>query len=399
MNLQDMKKSRKVILMMETSRTYGRSILRGIARYSRSHGTWIFYKKAPFYWRTGGERFTLEKIFKMDTDGLILREQRTRQQTEKILALGIPTVVSPYTEPFPDFPNIVTDDVAIGKMAAEYFLHRGFKQFAYCGFGKMYYWSRQRGKSFGQRIAEAGFETHCYEYELPKSRARHSWEKEQESIADWLRKLPKPIGLMVCNDDQGQHVLEACKIAGLNVPEQVAIIGLGNDDLICDLVSPPLSSIAVSAEKAGYAAAEVLDKLMAGKKVANQTIIVRPTHVVTRQSTNVFAVTDRDVLAALHFIHRRARKEAIQVDDVLRAVSMSRRSLYNRFAQILGRSVHEEIKRVRVEQLAQLLVSTSLPISHIATTLGYSDIKNVARYFKQQKGMTPLEYRKHHSLS
>ncbi|OHB57636.1 MAG: hypothetical protein A2173_10450 [Planctomycetes bacterium RBG_13_44_8b] len=394
-----MRKSRKVILMMETSRTYGRSISRGIARYSRSQGTWIFYKEAPFYWRTGGEKVTLDKILKMGADGLILREQRTRQQTMRILEMGLPTVVSPYTEPFPNFPNIVTDDAAIGRMAAEYLLHRGFKQFAYSGFGQMYYWSRERGKSFGQRIAEAGFETHYYEYELHKSGAQQSWEKEQKSIADWLKSLPKPIGLMACNDDQGQYVLEACKIAGLNVPEQVAIIGLGNDDLICDLVTPPLSSIAVSAEKAGYEAAEALDKIMSGEKVTNQAIIIRPTHVVTRQSTNVFAVTDRDVLMALHFIHRRAKKEVIQVDDVLRAVSLSRRSLYNRFAQVLGRSVHEEIKRVRVEQLAQLLVSTNLPISHIATVLGYSDIKNIARYFKQQKKMTPLEYRKHHSLS
>ncbi len=394
-----MGKTRKVVLMMETSRMYGRSILRGIARYSRAHGTWIFYKEAPFYWRISGGKVTLEKIFRMEADGLILREQRTRQQTEKFLAMGLPTVVSPYTEPFPGLPNIVTDDEAIGKMAAEYLLHRGFKQFAYCGFGQIYYWSRQRGKSFGQRIAEAGYETHYYEYEIPKSSGQHSWEKEQSNIADWLRQLPKPIGLMACNDDQGQYVLEACKIAGLHVPGQVAIIGLGNDDLICDLVTPPLSSIAVSAEKAGYQAAEVLDKIMEGKKVTDQTIVVSPTHVVTRQSTNVFAVTDRDVLAALHFIHQHARKEAIQVDDVLRAVYLSRRSLYNRFSQLLGRSVHEEIKRVRVEQLAQLLVSTNMPISHIASSLGYSDIKNISRYFKQQKGMSPVEYRKHHSLS
>jgi LacI family transcriptional regulator len=168
-----MRKTRKVVLIMETSRSYGRSILRGIARYSRGHGTWIFYKKAPFYWITGGGNVILEKILKMDADGIILREQRTRQQTEKILAMGLPTVVSPYTEPFWDLPNIVTDDAAIGRMAAEYLLHRGFKQFAYCGFGKMYYWSRQRGKSFGQRITEAGFETHYYEYELPISKAQH----------------------------------------------------------------------------------------------------------------------------------------------------------------------------------------------------------------------------------
>ena len=142
---------------METSRTYGRSILRGIAKYSRVHGPWIFYRRAPFYWGSGGVKVTSDRLLNLDADGMILREQSKREQTEEILAMGLPTVVSPYTEPFPGLPNILTDDAAIGRMGAEYFLHRGFKQFAYCGFGDMYYWSRQRGTSFRQRVAEAGF--------------------------------------------------------------------------------------------------------------------------------------------------------------------------------------------------------------------------------------------------
>ncbi len=388
----------KVILMMETSRTFGRSIIRGMTRYSRSRGNWIYYKRAPFYWATGGGEVAPKLILKVGADGLVLREQRTREQTERILSVNIPTVVSPYTEPFPGYPNIITDDEAIGKMAAEYLLHRSFKQFAYCGFGQKYYWSRERGRSFSQRVSEEGYEAHSYEYERPGSVARHSWEKEQDMLAEWLKTLPKPVGLMACNDDRSQYVLEACLIAGLHVPEEVAVIGLGNDEMICDLVTPPLTSIALDAEKAGYDAAATLDKMMAGKKIVNQTIIVRPTHVVSRQSTNVFAVADRDVLAALRFIHRSAGKEPIQVDDVLRVVSLSRRTLYERFASVLGRSVHEEIKRVRVDQLARLLVTSNLPVSQIASIMGCSDIKNIARYFKQQKGVTPSEYRKNHSL-
>ena len=182
------------------------------------------------------------------------------------------------------------------------------------------------------------------------------------------------------------------------MPEEVAVIGLGNDEMICDLVTPPLTSIALDAEKGGFEAAKILDKMMSGKKVVDQTIIVRPTHVVSRQSTNVFAVADRDVLAALRFIHRSACKEPIQVDDVLGVISLSRRTLYERFSTILGRSVHEEIKRVRVDQLARLLVTTNLPVSQIASIMGCTDIKNIARYFKQQKGVTPSEYRKNHSL-
>jgi LacI family transcriptional regulator len=387
----------KVLLMMETSRKYGRSILRGIAKYSRTHGPWIFYRQAPFYWGASSKKATLKHLLKLDIDGIILREQREQELTDSMLATGLPVVVSPYREPFAGLHNILGDDTAIGIMAAEYLLRRGFKQFAYCGFGDMYYWSRERGKSFGGRVAQAGFETHYYEYEQPKSRSPHSWEKEQVILVDWLKRLPKPIALMACNDDRSQHVLEACKIAGFNVPEQVAIIGLGNDDLVCDLASPPLSSIALGAEKGGYDAAATLDKLMRGRKVSNRNIIVPTLYVVTRQSTDILKIDDSYVAQALRFIHRRARREAIQVADVLRAVPLSRRSLYERFSRVLGRSVHEEIKHVRVEQLARMLVSTNLSISQIASELGCSDMKNLARYFKQAKGISPLQYRKHHS--
>jgi LacI family transcriptional regulator len=393
-----MKDKPKVLLMMETSRKYGRSILRGIAKYSRAHGPWIFYRQAPFYWGTNSKKASLRRLLKLNLDGIILREQRDQELTESILALGLPVIVSPYRELFPGLHNIVSDDVAIGAMAAEYLLRRGFKQFAYCGFGEMFYWSRDRGTGFSKAVGEAGFETHQYAYEQPKSRYPHSWEKEQLILVDWLRKLPKPVALMACNDDRSQDVLEACKIAGLDVPEQVAIIGLGNDDLVCDLASPPLSSIELGAEKGGYEAAATLDRLMRGQKVPNQKIIVPTLYVVTRQSTDILKIDDPYVAQALQFIYRRARRDAIQVDDVLRAVPISRRSLYERFDRVLDRSVHEEIKRIRVDQLARLLVTTNLSISQIASTSGCSDMKNLARYFKQTKKMSPLQYRKHHSL-
>lgn len=397
-NTRIMQGKPKVLLMMETSRKYGRSILRGIAKYSRTHGPWIFYRQAPFYWGSSSKKATLKQLLKLDIDGIILREQREQELTDTILATGLPVVVSPYRELFPGLHNIVSDDAAIGTMAAEYLLRRGFKQFAYCGFGDMYYWSRERGKSFGERVGQAGFETHYYAYEQPKSRYPHSWEKEQAILVDWLKKLPKPVAMMACNDDRSQHVLEACKIAGFNVPEQVAIIGLGNDDLVCDLASPPLSSISLGVEKGGYEAAATLDKLMSGRQVPNQSIMVPPSYVVTRQSTDILKIDDPYVAQALRFIHRRAKREAIQVDDVLRAVPLSRRSLYERFATVLGRPVHEEIKHVRVDQLARMLVSTNLSISQIASALGCPDMKNLARYFKQAKGMSPLQYRKLHSL-
>jgi LacI family transcriptional regulator len=393
-----MAEQRRILLMIETSRAYGRSILRGIAKYSRARGPWIFHRPAPFYWGRSRREGSVAQLLKLGANGAILREQTRRDQIEEIVATGIPVIVAPYTEPFSGVPNIVSDDRAIGRMAAHYFLHRGFRQFAYCGFGDLYFWSRERGRSFCQTVRAAGYEAHHYEYEQRVSAARGSWAREQTVLVDWLKSLPKPVGLMACNDDRSQYVLEACKIAGLHVPEQVAIVGMGNDDLVCDLAAPRLSSIAVSSEKAGYEAAAMLDRLMAGEEVTDRMVVGLPSHVVTRQSTDVFAVADRHVREALRFIHAHASRESVQVDDVVKAIGLSRRSLYECFASTLGRSVHEEIKRVRTDRLARLLVSTDLSISQIASKLGCTDMKNLARYFKQEMGMTPLQYRKRHLL-
>ncbi len=393
-----MAQQRKILLMIETSRAYGRSVLRGIAKYSRAHGPWIFHRPAPFYWGRSAREASVEQLLRLGADGAILREQTRRERIEEILATGIPVIVAPYTAPFDGVPNIVSDDQAIGRMAADYFLRRGFRQFAYCGFGDLYFWSRERGRSFCQRVRGAGYEAHYYEYEQRMSASRPSWAREQEVLVDWLQSLPQPVGLMACNDDRSQYVLQACKIAGLHVPEQVAILGMGNDDLVCDLAAPRLSSIAVSSERSGYEAAALLDKRMAGQKVADRMVVGLPSHVVTRQSTDVFAVADRHVREALRFIHARANREPVQVDDVVKAIALSRRSLYDRFAKTLGRSVHKEIKRVRVDRLARLLVTTNLSISQIAAKLGCTDMKNLARYFKQDMGLTPLQYRKCHLL-
>ena len=361
--------------------------MRGIAKYSDLHGPWIFYWKAPFYRESAGKEVTLSRLKTLDADGIIMREQK---KTKEILAMSLPTIVSPYTEQFPGLPNIIPDDAAIGKMAAEHLLDRGFRNFAYCGFEDMFA-LRNRGEIFRKRITEAGFET-CI-YKEPKSKVKRLWENEQKIMADWLKSLPKPVGLMACNDDRAQQIIEACKIAGLHVPEEVAIIGVDNDDLVCNLSHPPLSSITLNFERAGYEAAELLDKLMTGEKMTDQRIVVRPTHIVTRQSTDILAIEDREVAEAVRFIRQHCR-EPIQVSDVVDAVLVSRRSLYQQFRRVLGRSPNEEIRRARVEQIVRMLVETNLPVSKIAFALGYSSVAHIARYFRQEKGMNLQSYRK-----
>jgi len=385
----------KVILLFDTSGAASRRTIQGIARYSSIHGPWVFFRDPPFYMVTNGKLKTIKKLPDLGdqkADGIIAHIAYTRNGSQ-FIPEEIPAIVSPHSiQQFPNFRNLITDNVALGKMAAEYFLNRGFRNFAYCGFGGMY-WSRERGESFAKQLTKAGFETHFYQYGQVWSRRKPSRADNQALLAEWLKSLPKPLAVMACNDDRGQDITEACKIAGLHIPYDVAVLGVDNDDMVCDLTNPPLSSIAVNNERAGYEAAELLEDMMAGKKTNKQVVVARPTHIVTRQSTDIFAAEDRDVGKALRFINEHA-KELIRVDEVVSAAALSRRVLERRFRLALGRSILEEIRRVRIEQVIRMLVDTNMSISQIADALGYAGFEHIARYFRQEKGMSLLAYRK-----
>ncbi len=387
-----MKKVPKVILLIETSREAGRGLLRGIAKYSRLHGPWMFYREPPVYIECADRKRNLQHLRNWKPDGVITRDT---ENVEEILSFGLPTIIASVTgKEFPGVPNIIDCDT-VGKIGAEYFLERGFRNFAYCGF-EGYTWSDKRAEGFISRIAQAGFKTNLYRQ--PKSRTKRKWENEQVLVADWLKSLPKPVGLMTCGDTRSQHIIDACRLAGLHVPEEVAVLGVDNDELVCTLSDIPLSSIALGTEGAGYEAAELLDRLMSGKfirrggKTAKSQIILQPTHVVTRQSTDILAIEDKEVAAAIRFIQQHA-KDNIQITDVANEVAMSYRTLYRRFRRALGRTVHDEINRIRIEQITQLLLQTNLSIKQIALSLGY-DVANINRSFRKLKGMSPLQFRK-----
>ncbi len=382
----------RVILLIETSRAYGRGLLCGIAEYSRVHGPWSFQKK-PYRYAYGGRRATrdvLRRLRRSDADGIIGHAIDARS-IRRVIQAGIPVVAQGAQESIPGLINTVCDDDAIGEIAAAHLLDRGFANFAYCGFDYMP-WSQRRRESFVKRIAQAGFAVCTYE----QSRSRgQPWTVEQTRIADWLKSLPKPVGLMACNDDRSEHVAEACKIAGLSVPEQVAIVGVDNDELVCGLSDPPLSSIALNCEKAGYEAAKLLDTLMKEEKLAQRTIIIRPTHVVSRRSTNILAIEDKELAMAACFIRENCTKP-IQVSDVVGAVSMSRRGLEERFREVLRRSIYEEIRRVRVARVARMLVETDLPVSEIAEALSFRGADHIGRFFRKEMKTSPIAYRKEH---
>ena len=381
-----MPRIRKVILLLATSRAHVRGLLHGIAKYARLHGPWIFYTHASLR----GKHDICSWIQNCGADGIIAPDTR---ENKEILETGLPAIVYRVTRKrVPHLPAIIADNATVGKMAAEHLLDRGFRCLAYFGL-KNRPWSQERSESFTERIRKAGLEPCIFQTNLRLGSWR-SLEGEQHNLIERLKALPGPIGLMAGNDVCGRYIIEACRLAGLQVPDQVAVIGVDNDDLICDITAPPMSSIELNTEKAGYEAAGLLDKLMAGEKMTGQNILVRATCVVERQSTDILAVEDKIVAEAIRFI-RQHSKEAIQVDDVVDYVAISRRNLELRFKKALDRSIYNEIKHTRTQQIIRLLCETDLSISEIARKLGHPSDKHIARYFKQQTGTSLSEYRKH----
>ena len=373
----------KVILVVETSRAFGRRLLLGITKYARLHGPWAFYREPS------GLQSSYPKLIDWHADGIIMRNSKTSRQ---LLELNIPTILVPHNnEIYPEFPVVKTDGESISKMAADHLLGMGLKNFAYCGFDD-FPWSLERQCYFEKYISDKGYLISIFHH--PQKPSKRKWENEQILMADWLKNLPKPVGVMACNDDRGQHVVEACKIAELRIPEDVAVIGVDNDDLMCDLCDPPLTSVALNVEKAGYETARLLDFMMSNKRsTINKNIVVKPTYVRTRHSTDIIATEDKELTKAISFIRQNFRKD-IKVEDVVESTLLSRRSLEQRFRNKLNRSINSEIRRIRVEHICKLLVETDLSISEIAYGLGFGSAEHISRYFQREKGICPREFRK-----
>ena len=382
-----MTENTKIALLINPSRQYTRGILSGIAQYAQLQGLWTFYRPLEYRERKAGRQL-LHVLKALQPDGILMREP---EGTKAIIKMGAPTVCFPYShETIEGAANVITDHEAIANMAADHLLGLGLKHFAYCGFDD-WWWSRRRRDSFSARIREVGFRTQVYR--LPRSPSERAWDKELPRLMDWLRRLPKPIGIMTCNDDRGELLIEACKVEGLKVPDEVTVVGVDNDKLICDLCSPPLSSVAGNLQKIGYEAAEMLDRMIHGTETGEPTLRIRPTHVAARQSTDVLAVNDKDVVTALRFIRRCVRLN-IGVQQVVVVTSLSRRALEQRFRSTLGHSIHDEIQRVRVELLTQMLAETRKPVTEIAEMLGFPDAAHVSRLFRRAKGISPVAYRR-----
>jgi LacI family transcriptional regulator len=323
-------------------------------------------------------------------NGVIMRDYNPLDDT---IPAGVPVIsIGHCRDQVPDVVSILSSAGAIADIAANHLFDCGVRRFGFCGYDDKP-WSVRRQTQFVKRIEAAGFAVS--QYKTASDPSSVTWLQELPELVEWLRSLEKPVGVMACNDDRARQVSEACKVASIRVPDDLVLIGVDNDQLVCEFSDPPLSSVELDFHRSGFEAANVLHLLMSGQTVENLTILVEPTRAVARRSTEVLAVDDQAVGRALSYIRHDPRRP-IRVDEVARAAALSRRVLEKRFRACVGRSVMQEIRRVRTEHIARLLVETELTIHQIGAEMGFGGIEHIARYFREEKGISPLAYRRKH---
>lgn len=377
-----------IALLIETSREYGRGILRGIARYHLEYGPWSIYFE-PHELR-GRPPFWLKD---WRGDGILARIDN-RQLADVILSTGLPAVDVRGVLPDSPIPFVGSDDRAIAQVGFEHLRDCGLKNFAYIGLlrGENQNLDR-RCDAFVELVRTANKQCDVF-HENRTRRKSISWELEQQQVGEWLKNLPKPVGVMACQDDRGHQVLDACRRAGLRVPDEVAVIGSGNDANVCSLCSPPLTSIDLNPSRVGYEAASLLMRLMKGDPPPEGPVLVGPPRgIVRRQSTDLLAIEDEDVAEALRFIRDHAT-EGIGASDVIANARQAPSTLSQRIKSFLGRSLASEITRVRLERAKLLLKETDLPVGTIAIRSGFSELKYFCDVFQKNERTTPSAYRK-----
>lgn len=386
-----MKKLPRVALLIETSRAYGRAILKGIANYAHAHGPWSFYTVE----RVLHSRVP-EWVETWKGEGILARIEDRRMATQ-LLRCGCPVVDVLGQARLADIHSFDTDAAAVAEMAANLFLRAGFRHFAFCGYTGIPF-SDQRRQAFVAFLQTRGYAVQCAPSLSPTGRASDIQGVERrgitglKAIAAWLQQQKRPTAVLACNDTCAQQVLNACREEGLRVPEEIAVVGVDNDDVLCNLCDPPLSSVEPDAQTLGARAAALLDRLMQGEAVPAQRVLIPPRRIVERASTDTVPIPDALTAAAVRCIRDQACK-GIAVKEVLAQLHCSRTALEERFRQQLQTTVYGAIQQRRTDEACRLLRETKLSLQEIADRTGFGTAAHLCRLFRRRFGRTPSQYR------
>jgi len=376
------KKRRKVALLLETSNEYSRGIIKGIYGYIREHDGWDV-----FLGEYSRGQPNPEWLLSWKGDGIIARIEN--DDMAKLIELcQLPSVDTSSANLVPNIPWVETDDKKITQVALDHLLSCGFKNFGFVGTD--FNWSTWREKHFIELLEIAGFTGQHYSISLD---LKLNWVAEQKSMNAWLASVPKPIGIFSAYDQLGRIIIDAAHNSGFMVPEEIAVIGVDNDPLICELCSPSLTSVIPDTYKTGYMAATLLDSLMNGEKVTGLTNLIAPLGIQKRRSTDSLALDDPYISKALHYIYEHANSGSFNINDILDFVPMTRRVFEKKFLDMVGRTPYKELQRIRINRLKQLLSETELGLIEIAEKTGFEHVSYMSYLFKREVGISPIAYR------
>jgi LacI family transcriptional regulator len=378
-------KIRKIALLMERLVGFNHDVLQGVRDYAAPKKAWMCHFVDP-------KSEYMDVLQEWNPHGIIafLFDERTLTNLQQ---LKCPFVDVATWQGSSKIPRISVDDVAVGRLAAEHLMDLGLERFAFVG--RIHYtFSEMRQKGFQNVLHENGFDCTAYALNDEHVPVSQPWTMGgvNANLSDWVRSLPKPIGIFADNDERALMVSEACFAGEIDVPSQVAILGVDNDPYLGSLGYPPLSSIATPARRVGYEAALLLDRLMAGARAPDKAILLPPTTVVSRRSTDTLAINDPYVAAAVRLIRERAC-DGLTVPEVIKAAPVGRRTLEKLFKDHLGHSLLDEIRHVRLLRAQHLLATTDLPVDSVATRSGFGSATWLATTFSQELGVSPRAYR------
>jgi len=381
----------RLLFISDFTEQFAYNLLKGIMLFSRETEPWVVWKMPPSIKRKLGIPGVVDWAVRWKAD-IVIGQFEPDEDVSLFSSKGIVVLAQDYKMRFRNCPNITADYLMTGRMAADYYISKKFRNFAFFGY-KDACWSYERYLGFRHRVEEAGFGDSFFLYDTQN--IDNLWFFESEKIAEWLQSLPKPVAIFACDDNQAALLLEAANASGVNVPSDVSVLGVDNDEVLCNLTNPSLSSIKVDIVNGGYMAASQAVQMIHDRTFTGPDIIMNPVGVVSRDSTSLFATTDEMVTKALTYIKENVSRR-INVSDVLKVVPLSRRLLEIRFKEVTGMTIYSYISLLRINLLADMLVSTKDSVNEIAMALDEPDVKSISRRFKAIKGCTPSEYRERH---
>lgn len=382
----------RVALLLPSAIGGGRAVLQGIGAYIQSTGPWIVFHRPGEPSDSVSEQLRIWR-----PDGVIAHIDNP-QVIQQLRRMRVPTIDLFACRKHRGIPRILIDSTTVARMVADFFLERGYQHFAYCG-SKGGYPSEMRRRAFLAHLAKVGRRAEIYE--APRISQVNgtlnftsTGNADLERMGAWLQSLPRPLAVLAGSDVRGLQLVTACNERAIVVPEEVAIVAVGNDEVVCNLCCPTLSSVELGTERIGYEAAALLDRMLHGLPPPTKETRFPPIRIVTRGTTESLAMTDPDLAAALQFI-RKHYTAGISVQDVADHVALSARTLQRRFTAVLHRAPHDEIARLQVQRVKEMLAATELPLQQIALLTGFSHLESMCRLFRRRTGVSPGQFRRH----